>query len=72
MSKTRTWIALVVLGFAAGMPGSAHACCADLTVHLVWPYDGLEQVPLDSFILAYHQAETPLEETRASLPNCTS
>lgn len=49
-------------------PTTALACCMAVAAHLAWPWDGMEDVPVDAAILLYGSTyEQPLDEWSVGL-----
>lgn len=49
----RTAWALSFAWLLAVAPSAALACCAAVAAHWVWPWDGMENVPMDAAVLLY-------------------
>lgn len=50
-------VALAVWAAVGTAPLAAEACCGYMAAHFLWPFDGLEGVPVDAAMLAYYQVE---------------
>lgn len=49
-------------------PTAALACCMAVAAHAVWPWDGLEEIPVDAAVILYGSTyELPLEEWSVNL-----
>jgi hypothetical protein len=49
-------------------PTTVFACCAAVAAHVAWPWDGMEDVPVEAAVLLYGNTyEQPLEEWSVSL-----
>lgn len=54
---------IVVAAALACVPTAAFACCAAMAADLVWPWDGMEEVPLDAALVIYGNTYgEPLED----------